>query len=129
MRDISGYEKIILALTALFLVVCGTVLLLDRPQTGYTVTVSGHRPEQSISLPSAQPDGTPDSLLPGEVIDLNTAPPLDLARLPGIGESRANAIAAYREANGPFQTVDELLLVDGIGEVTLEKLRPYAAAS
>ena len=70
----------------------------------------------------------PDSLLPGEVIDLNAADAYDLDRLPGIGPAKAEAILAYREEYGPFQSVDDLLAVSGIGEVTLENLRPYVTA-
>ena len=50
----------------------------------------------------------------------------DLQRLPGIGEKRAQAIVAYREEHGPFQTVDELDKVEGIGEGILAGLREYA---
>ena len=67
----------------------------------------------------------PDSLLEGEVIDLNTADEYDLQRLPGIGEKRAQAIVAYRAEHGPFQSVDELDRVEGIGEGILAGLREY----
>ena len=91
------------------------------------------RPDGSVPL---QPDGSrsdeggrPDSLLEGEIIDLNTAAPEDLERLPGIGPAKAEAIAAYRTEHGPFRTVDQLMEVSGIGEATLEALRPYITAS
>jgi len=54
-------------------------------------------------------------------ININTADIETLASLNGIGQSKAEAIVAYREANGPFQTADELVNVKGIGEVTVEK--------
>ena len=41
----------------------------------------------------------------------------------GIGAAKANAIIAYRESNGPFMAVDELLEVKGIGKALLEKNR------
>lgn len=97
----------------------------------YTITAA--RPDGSVPL---QPDGSrsdeggrPDSLLEGEIIDLNTAAPEDLERLPGIGPAKAEAIAAYRTEHGPFRTVDQLMEVSGIGEATLEALRPYITAS
>ena len=74
-----------------------------------------------------QEESQPDSLLPGEKINLNTADELELQRLPGIGEKRAADIIAYREANGPFENVDELDEVPGIGQGILEGLRDYAA--
>lgn len=56
-------------------------------------------------------------------IDINMADAAALQTLPGIGETKAAAIIAHREANGPFATVDDLKNVKGIGEKTLEKLK------
>lgn len=56
----------------------------------------------------------------GEPVDINTADAATLAKeLNGVGEAKAQAIVAYREQHGPFQSVDELAMVDGIGEKTL----------
>ncbi|MGM0766612.1 MAG: ComEA family DNA-binding protein [Pseudomonadota bacterium] len=54
-------------------------------------------------------------------ININTADVETLASLNGIGQSKAEAIVAYREANGPFQSAADLVNVKGIGEVTVEK--------
>ncbi|WP_017939256.1 ComEA family DNA-binding protein [Zestomonas thermotolerans] len=57
-------------------------------------------------------------------VNLNTADADTLQReLNGIGAVKARAIVEYREANGPFASVDELLEVKGIGPATLEKNR------
>lgn len=57
-------------------------------------------------------------------VNLNTADAATLEReLLGIGAVKAKAIVAYREANGPFASVDELLEVKGIGNAILEKNR------
>ncbi|NWA03875.1 ComEA family DNA-binding protein [Pseudomonas gingeri] len=57
-------------------------------------------------------------------INLNTADAETIQReLSGIGEAKAQAIVAYREANGPFSSVDELLEVKGIGKAILDKNR------
>ena len=53
-------------------------------------------------------------------ININTADVATLADLNGIGESKAEAIVAYREANGPFASVDDLANVKGIGARTVE---------
>ena len=88
------------------------------------MTVSKQVPAVSASLPEVE-DGYPDSLLEGEVIDLNTASAADLTRLPGIGEKRAQAIVDYRESSGPFQSVEELTEVKGIGEGILAQVYDY----
>jgi competence protein ComEA len=57
-------------------------------------------------------------------INLNTADSSALQSLPGIGPVLADRIIAWREANGPFPTVDVLGEVSGIGPTLLENLRP-----
>lgn len=58
------------------------------------------------------------------MVNLNTADAAMLERdLIGIGQVKAQAIVQYRDANGPFTSVDELLEVKGIGAATLEKNR------
>ncbi|WCM53083.1 helix-hairpin-helix domain-containing protein [Pseudomonas sp. WJP1] len=57
-------------------------------------------------------------------VDLNKADAPTLQReLSGVGEAKALAIVAYRESNGPFVSVDELLEVKGIGKALLDKNR------
>ena len=58
------------------------------------------------------------------VVDLNAATAEQLDTLPGVGPATATAILAYREEQGPFSSVDELLEVRGIGDAKLEQLRP-----
>ncbi len=58
------------------------------------------------------------------LININTADAATLDReLNGIGAVKAKAIVEYRDANGPFASVDELLEVKGIGAATLDKNR------
>ncbi|MBP5950329.1 ComEA family DNA-binding protein [Pseudomonas iridis] len=57
-------------------------------------------------------------------INLNDADSATLQReLSGVGEAKAKAIVAYRETNGPFASVDELLEVKGIGKAILDRNR------
>ena len=57
-------------------------------------------------------------------VNINTADAETLAReLNGIGAAKAEAIVAYRQANGAFKTVDDIVTVEGIGAATLEKNR------
>jgi competence protein ComEA len=54
-------------------------------------------------------------------VNVNTADAETIAaELQGVGLSRAKAIVEYRKANGPFKTADDLIVVKGIGEKTLE---------
>jgi competence protein ComEA len=59
-------------------------------------------------------------------IDLNTADQSTLETLPRIGPALAERIIAWREENGRFQSVDDLLAVPGIGEKLLEAIRDGA---
>lgn len=56
-------------------------------------------------------------------LDLNAATPAQLQALPEVGPRLANRIVLYRNEQGPFQGVDELLDVRGIGPATLKQLR------
>lgn len=58
-------------------------------------------------------------------IQLNVATKDEIVELPGIGPSKADAIIQYREENGLFTSVEDLLEVNGIGEKTLENLLEY----
>jgi competence protein ComEA len=60
---------------------------------------------------------------PGQPVDLNTATAEVLDTLPGVGPATATAILSYRDTNGPFTSVDQLLDVRGIGDAKLEQLR------
>lgn len=66
---------------------------------------------------------SPAAVMAGS-ININTANAEMLAEtLDGVGPVRAEAIVEYREANGEFSSVEELLEVSGIGASTLESLR------
>lgn len=60
------------------------------------------------------------------LIDINTADAERLDELPQVGPSTAEAIIEYRQANGPFGTLEELEDVPGIGPSTLEEIKPFA---
>jgi competence ComEA-like helix-hairpin-helix protein len=58
-------------------------------------------------------------------VDLNTAGVEELSQLPGLGPTTAARIVEHRQAHGPFTSADALLAVPGIGEVTLDGVRPF----
>jgi competence protein ComEA len=60
----------------------------------------------------------------GRPVNINKADAATIAKsLDGIGQSKADAIVAYRDANGPFKSADDLTQVKGIGKATLERNR------
>lgn len=77
--------------------------------------------------PAAGVAGSLGTTVPGgeTLVNLNTADQAALDTLPGVGPVTAEAILSWRDANGGFTSVDELLEVDGIGEATLADLAPH----
>ncbi|RUM50030.1 MAG: helix-hairpin-helix domain-containing protein [Marinomonas sp.] len=66
----------------------------------------------------------PTFISAAEPLDINSATAEQLAlALSGVGESKAEAIVAYRDANGPFTSIDDLVKVKGIGSSLLDKNR------
>ena len=89
---------------------------------GEQVVVGGPEPSgaaASASSPAGDPSG------PVAMVNLNTATESELDTLPEVGPVTAASILQWRDQHGGFTSVDELLEVDGIGEVTLGKLAPY----
>ena len=60
-------------------------------------------------------------------LDINRATVRELQNLPGIGEVLAQRVVEHRKAYGPFQTIDELKSVKGIGRKRIEQLRPLVS--
>ena len=56
-------------------------------------------------------------------ISINTATLQELMTLPGIGESKAKDILSYREKNGPFQKIEDIMNISGIGESLFVKIK------
>ena len=80
-------------------------------------TRASYIPTEASSLPEETADTQP--VFP---IDINTATWEDLTNLPGIGEVIARRIVSYREENGAFEAVEELLNVEGIGTTRMEEI-------
>jgi len=58
-------------------------------------------------------------------ININTADIKQLEKLPRIGPAMATRIIEYRNSQGPFKSLDDLIHVKGIGEKTLNLIKPY----
>ncbi len=94
----------------------GRVNLAASLEDGQQVFV----PEFSEAAPPGPNPGSP-----AEQISVNTATAPELERLPGIGPVLAQRIVEYREQHGPFQRLEDLLEVQGIGPSKLENLQEY----
>jgi competence protein ComEA len=85
----------------------------------------------AVAAPTVKPEtsnppavATMSSTVQAGKINLNAADASTLQKeLSGIGEAKAQAIVAYRDINGPFASVDELLEVKGIGKAILDRNR------
>lgn len=66
-----------------------------------------------------------DTRGPAQPIDINSATPEQLTEIPGIGTAIAQRIVEFREKEGPFRKVEDLMKVRGIGEKSFQKIRPY----
>ena len=72
--------------------------------------------------PAAKPAKT--AAAPAGPVNLNTATQAQLETLPGIGAAAAKRIIEYREKNGKFTKIEQLMNVKGIGEKSFLKLKP-----
>ena len=80
---------------------------------------------QNTSTDNADSAAETVSVIENGRININLATSQQLQMLPNIGDVLAERIVTYRSEHGPFDTVDDLTLVDGIGEKRLEALRQY----
>lgn len=99
--------------------------LVDGEQV-YVPRVGEASPGAAGGAPAPDSGGVPPAGQPaaeGGVVDLNSADLAALDTLPGVGPAIAQRILEWREANGPFHSVEELLEVSGIGPATLDKIR------
>lgn len=114
----SRGEKIAVVLTAVLLAALVVFLC---------VTERGGGPYSLSAMPEPTPQALPETPSSTGLLDLNTATAEELAQLPGIGEVRAERIVAYREQNGPFRYVEDVMDVYGIGEGLFAKFRDAVA--
>lgn len=93
----------------------------DRVTTTVTTTVNSAA-EATVNNSVSTEAGTVVAA-PNGKININKASASELQQLPGVGPATASAIISFRETNGNFQNVDELIAVDGIGNGKLSQIR------
>lgn len=76
----------------------------------------------------AAPAGRDGGQATAQSVDINTATVEQLMSVPGIGQVIAQRIVEFREKNGPYGSVDDLLKVQGIGEKSLARIRERLSA-
>jgi comEA protein len=99
-------------LRSVLLLACVASLLAFVPASSFAQTRSPATPG-AAAKPAA-----------GAVVNINTATAAELDALPGIGAKTAALIVEYRQKNGPFKKVEELMNVRGVGEKNFLKLKP-----
>lgn len=126
-------EYLLLLLPLLFLAFCGGYFLGTAQRSGgVTITASppaATQPRASVAIAVGETEASSEArpsetTAPGR-INVNTATVEELITLPGIGETIAQNIVDFRQANGPFDSIDALDQVPGIGEKRLAQLRDY----
>ena len=96
-----------------------TVLTVEEVQNGETVE------QGSVGEDLSGVSGASD----GGKVNINTADEAGLMTIPGIGESRAKAIIAYREENGKFESIEDIMKIDGIKEKMFDKIKDSITVS
>jgi comEA protein len=94
------------------LALCGSSPLLAQ-----TAVKQGKAPKQIVAAAST------------DIINLNTASAAQIATLPGIGPKTADLIVQYRQKNGPYKKVEEVMNVRGVGEKSFLKLKSRLAVT
>ena len=79
----------------------------------------------SIGFGRDTPGAAHADAVESHLVDINRAKLWELQALQGVGDKKAQDIIDYRRANGGFHSVDDLARVSGIGQKTLDRLRPH----
>ncbi len=104
----------------------GQQIQIGSGTAGSSVTSSG-----PATTSGTNPGGSPFTVLPttspttssGNLLDINTATVAQLDALPGISPTVAQNIVNYRNENGPFSTIEDIMNVPGIGPATFDTIK------
>ena len=117
-------KKVVTFLLAGAVFLAGVILCFSLGNTGAGEHITVQREDASLPVRGGLPstEGYLE-LLPGETVNINTADPEELEKLPGIGEVIARRIVDYRTAHGAFRSIEELAEIEDIGPGRLEEIR------
>lgn len=113
-------EKTAILILSAFLLT-GSILLYirdSRPFSDITIEKNAFEPELSL-------EEVKQMLEEKRKVDLNTASHDELVSIPGVGDATALKIIAFRDGGGVFYSARDLLLIKGIGEKKLDRIREY----
>ena len=98
-------------------------------EDGQSIVIQASASLDSLSVQRSNPISVTIEPASTRLININIAAPEELDKLPEIGPVIAQRIVDYRTANGPFLTIDEIVKVPGIGQVTFEKIKDLITIS
>ena len=111
-------QKVLLAVTALF-VTFTLAFFIGRSSVHAQITTERAPETLARELPAAESAPAEEA----QKLELNRATQAELEALPGIGPVLAERIVAWRSANGPFVSAEQIMDVEGIGEKKFDELR------
>ncbi len=122
-------EKLILF--AVFLVFAGIIVAFafrwnyvgEEGSSNSTVSLQYHTSSKYQTVGNGSGESSATNSVVGDKININTATVEQLDSLAGIGPSKAEAIVKYRETQGPFMKIEDIMNVSGIGQKTFESLK------
>lgn len=104
--------------------------LLAEADSGFINLAMKLSPHMKVYIPRVGEMAPPEPMSEDNArVDLNRAGEAELTSLPGIGQATARAIIAYREAQGPFQVIEDLMKVPGIKEGRFAGLKDLVCVS
>ena len=118
MSSVKKGSSILLLICSLSLCIVLGIFIGRNLRSEYAVL-----PQNSAIVTNPVPETTTDSR-----ININTASKTQLMELPGIGDIIADRIIAYRTAHGPFQSIEDLMNVEGIGEKKMQQIEIWIRA-
>ncbi len=112
-------QTVLLIITVLFVgLMAGVLIGRQTARTQMHLSSSETAQYEQTQIPQTE------TALPGK-LNINMATVKELAMLPGIGDAYAQRIVEYRENNGPFLSINDLMNVKGIGEKRFESISDY----